>query len=200
MNHEEYAWAVAEQAVPLERYRANTKLQHECRGRHIIVATPEQMLAGKKCAHCNEVEANALEIIKLLKGTHLRLATGKPYMSKKTKMLLLLDRDNKGRPVPLNDLINGLYPEQKLPEIKGMYLYYMKIRDYWKIGISNNPWRRLVRLRNEIIWVRYYDSERGARNEEAAIKYKYREFRNKDRKALDGEGGWTELFTKDIFA
>lgn len=79
-----------------------------------------------------------------------------------------------------------------------MYLYYMRVNGLWKIGVSLNPLNRLVELGPVLLWKQWYTRETTARLEEAAIKEKYKEFRNKDRNALGGRGGWTELFTKDV--
>lgn len=197
LTHEEYVKQVA--AVPLERYRAKTLIQHECQFKHIILATPESMLEGRTCAHCNGHDAlNAVETIKKY-GFTVKPGTSM-YSSGGQKMLVLIDGLGRGRPFSVNDLSNGLYPGLELPKPTGMYLYYMKIKEFWKIGVSHNPWRRLSMLEPEILWTRFYDHEQSARREEAMIKEKYKEFRNKNRHALGPHNdGWTELFTKDIF-
>lgn len=184
--------------ILVEEFRQNSLLQYECKFGHKVYSTPEQVDQGRKCAYCNGHDA--LNAYRTIKASGFTVKPGTTmYTSGGQKMLVLVDELGRGRPTPVNDLSNGIYPGLVLPESKGMYLYYMKVNGFWKIGVSRNPYVRLADLGPELIWAHWYTREVTARLEEAAIKEKYKEFRNRDRMALGGRGGWTELFTKDIF-
>lgn len=194
MTHEEYITLV--NYTPLERYRATGKFQHECEFKHIIYATAESMLAGRKCAHCNTPDTKY--VLETIKESGMAIG-GAMYKSSGQNMIVLVDSANRGRPNAINDLANGLYSTLKLPEVGGMYLYYMRIKNLWKIGVSKNPRRRLSLHHPTLLGMWFYDREASARLEEARIKEKYKEFRNRNRKALGShDDGWTEMFTKDV--
>ncbi len=194
MTHEEYITLV--NYTPLERYRAVGKFQHECEFKHIIYSSAEHMLAGRRCAHCDSPDHE--HVIATIRDSGMQIG-GSMYKSGGHSMIVLLDSAGRGRPFPINDLGNGLYPGIKLLEITGMYLYYMRIKDMWKVGVSKNPRRRLSLHHPTLLGMWYYDREASARLEEARIKEKYKQFRNKNRKALGpNDDGWTEMFTKDV--
>ena len=169
--------------------------QHECRHGHRALGTIESFEAGRTCAHCDNYDIErVLETIK----TNGFKPGGKPYKSGGKTMLVLLDEAGRARPFSVCDLSNGLYPGLELADSVGMYLYYMRVKGLWKIGVSRNPYNRLADLNPTILWKQWYTSEASARLEEARIKARFKEYRNRDRNALDGRGGWTEMFTKDV--
>lgn len=194
MTHESYLEKV--KYTPLERYRAIGAFQHECEFKHVIYATADEMLAGRTCAYCTKPDPKF--VMDSVKASGMAVS-GALYESGGEKMVVLKDALGRGRPTPVCELGNGLYHGLELRPIKGMYLYYMKIKGLYKIGVSNNPRRRLTLERDKLLGMWYYDREASARMEEAAVKEKYKEFRNKDRHILGPHNdGWTEMFTKDV--
>lgn len=191
MNHEQYTKTVA--ACPLERYRAQTKLQHECPEGHRIVATPEAMLDGKMCAWCEGYELD--EVLPVIHASGFTLAgrIGKRIM---------LDRSGLRHMFHIEDLINGLVPGE-LVKTPGMYLYYMKLKStkdelLYKIGVSRNPYKRLSEFKPTLLWFSFYDREDTARREEAALKKRFAQYKRNDPFALKQRNGYTELFTIDV--
>ena len=192
---EEYAKKV--HAFPIDNLKDGPML-HECADRHLILATKDEMLAGKKCAHCNGYKIPELQA--KLRTIPFKLVGHTTNKKGEVKALL---EDSRGRHIfRCEDIVNGLTPDRQFPaKFPANWLYYMKfIRNgelYYKVGISHNPFTRLKELKPTILYFHRYVKEQSARLAEQAIIKNNKEFTAKhELKGL--VEGYSETFTKDV--
>lgn len=166
MNHEQYASSVY--AIPLERYRAHTKLHHECPQGHRILATPEAMLDGKMCAHCEGFELD--EVLPAIAATGMKL-TGR------IGSRVMLEEGGRRFMSTIEDVVNGLRPGEQ-PKLPGTYLYYARVGDLYKVSTSRNPYKTGER----ILRIQFFDREITAQRAVEAVKRRFNPVNSKGRK------------------
>ena len=170
-THEQYEKDVPEDYEVLEPYVTNkVKILHK----HLIcgyewLASPHNIISGKKCPKCSsrkkthtQYEIDVSENYEILE----------PYVGNKIKILHKHLACGYEWLVKPNDIISG----RGCPDCAGrnatkVYLIFFPELDLYKIGISNNPERRVAEFgyKADIVWVEEYLTHEEAKDREKEL-------------------------------
>jgi len=103
-------------------------------------------------------------------------------------------------PIEREAIVNGIRPDLKPPA--GWFLYYMTFElsgeKLYKIGISQNPWNRLLELSPKLLHIEFFSTKEEAyKEEQRLLKYHSTWKTTKVIPKLHRKGG-TEVFIKDV--
>lgn len=192
---------------PLEEYQNSlTKILHRCPSGHEWSTTPSRILQGHGCPICyGNVRKTTAEYCQELLEKSIDATPLEPYKTALTKLLHRCSEGHEWSATPHNILRGSRCPECAKhgfnPE-KPAILYYLKVDEYYKIGITNNTVAKRFFLPEDkekitVLFEKHYERGQDARDQEKAILEEFADYRIHVPGLLRG-GGNTELFTEDV--
>ena len=205
LSHEEYENKLFEKELdflPLEQYiNTNTPILHECINGHAWKVVPRSILSGQGCPKCNGgVRMSNEEYI-----NKSPFKVMEPYVNSHTPILHECTYGHKWKASPNNILRGRRCPfcsKSGFKLDKPAILYYIKIGEYYKIGVTN----RSVKQRFEddssskkitILDERTFNTGEEALNMEKLLFAQFKEYRIIVPGYLRSKGN-TELFATNI--
>lgn len=207
--------------VPLEKYiNAKTKILHKCTCGNKWLTTPSNVVKNRGCG-CKPSKTIITHdnYINKLKYKNIKVMPLDKYQGSKVKILHKCTCGNKWMINP-NNVLSGqtcgcAYKSNIIERYKGRktILYYIKVNDKYKIGITLFD-RRYSTVESNIIGKRFandiknnnviikilktkvFNNGLEAYVTEQLILEKYKEYKNNS--DMQWFGGYTELFEKDI--
>lgn len=191
---------------PLEPYiNAHTKILHECAEGHKWTVNPTYILAGGGCPVCSGNKKKTTdEYAAALEYRGIQHKPLEPYINTHTKILHECKKGHKWLATPNKILrgagcptcaVNGFSPE------KPAILYYLKVDDYYKIGITNRTVEQRFTAKDRqkitVLFEKYYGQGQDAYEQEQAILKEFADHRVHIPGLLESHGN-TELFTEDV--
>jgi len=223
-SHEEYLKKLKDKNIelePLEEYQGSTvKIKHLCSCGNTFNIAPGKVYRGDKCGclrNKSKKKTNT-EYLNELKELEINIMPLEPYKGTNIKIKHKCTCGNVWEVEP-RAVLNGnkcgcknkLNTIEKYKNRKTI-LYYIKINNYWKIGIS--IWERYKTPEENILKYRYaknkdlnikvlkykvYDDGSEAYLNEQSLLNLFSEFKY-DGSDMENFGGKTELFKEDILS
>jgi hypothetical protein len=208
MTHEEYEQKLFDKEIdywPTEQYsNIRTAIEHECLVGHKWKITPHEVLKGNGCPYCNTINKTRTseEYSLLIKDRGFSICEA--YVNSSTPIEHKCKFEHIWKTWPHHILAGTGCPycaDYGFKLDKPAIMYYIKIGDYYKIGITNRTVRKRFELDLDkpikILSESYFDTGMEAKNAEKELLDLYKDERITIPNYLKS-GGNTELFVEDI--
>lgn len=210
-THEEYVKALLEKEInfePLEPYvNMYTSILHRCSEGHEWSVRPSHILQKGGCPECyykRRTKAHE-EYLEELFEKEINFEPVETYINANTKILHQCVEGHQWSAYPNLILRGSGCPEcakRGFNPQKSAILYYLRVDDYYKVGITNNTVEKRYELKKDrekitVLFEKYYERGQDARDQEQAILKEFADYRIHVPELLKS-GGNTELFTEDV--
>lgn len=212
-TNEEYLEELFQKEInyePLEEYKgATTKIKHRCLNNHTWLVTPSLVLGRhRQCPLCTGKRSNTEEYQKRLMSMGLPYKVVGTYYNQMTKCKLKCDKGHIWSVRPTDVLLHGFLCRSCNPPRKGgldlskpAMLYYIKIGDYYKIGVTGRSLKdRFTKDSDkaiELLMGRMYSTGRAALAEEKRQLFNIPKNNFIDFNYLESSGN-TEVFKEPL--